>query len=246
MSQNLYWIVCATSMVFNATFGLGYLSASREATTLNDPEVVTDRIDAMLDLDLEQSRLYRDMHDEIRQQREELKSAIQLTEQSILDEHAKANADAQRLAQLQDESEVLRTAYHRTASDRMQRFMEALRPEQRRTMADRIGQRMNWQRGGTQPMQRFDRNGDGQLDLQERQDAHESMRERVRDFMQMRQRANRTDKAPEENFQQMRQRLMDRFDLDGDGQLSAEERQKARQTRPGDAPRRTPTPTPTP
>lgn len=70
--------------------------------------------------------------------------------------------------------------------------------------------------GGPRPeiIAKFDADGDGQLNEEERKAAREAMQERRRAKMQER-----------------RQKMLEKFDTDGDGTLSEEERKAAREAR---------------
>lgn len=82
-------------------------------------------------------------------------------------------------------------------------------------------------------LQRFDTNGDGQLDETERQAAQQARQKMITKFD-----ANGDGQLDDgerqvarQARQQRRQRMLQHFDTDGDGQLNDAERQQARQMR---------------
>ena len=238
MKPNLVLLALVLSVLFNVFFIAGYARARR--TVARD---VTDVVGRELDLDDEQIALFSQLRAAGHDDAEMYRDSITLVRHELVEELDRMDSDPRRLAEIVEREADMGRQWKLADASRLAEFMESLTPEQRCELRSRMTQA----RGGSlnqRRIRRFDTNGDGVLDDEERQAAHARMKafrtERSEHWRQ------RFGDRPDRNYRgrpggpggpggpagpvgpggerRIRRELMNRFDADHNGTLDLSER----------------------
>ncbi|MEW6356151.1 MAG: Spy/CpxP family protein refolding chaperone [Planctomycetota bacterium] len=176
-------VVLLVSLVFNVAFVVGYLVSRSTPETLATAEKVTEVVADDLALDPAQREKFAALYKKSQDDGAKLQEAIRMTRESLTAELSSPSPDPERVRTLQGELPELYRAYREASLKHYKEFMETLTPEQRRQAAERIEQQEKhhwrrphhppWMQG--KPLERFDADGDGQLNEEERAKARESV-----------------------------------------------------------------------
>ena len=135
----------------------------------------------------------------------EFEEGLALVKEDLINELSRDEPNLPAVRDLVDQEMELRQQRGRARSDRFNDFVRTLSPEQCRKLSRRVGHsrrgRARWQA----MIQRFDSDGDGQLNDEERAAAQEHIKERRKDH------------------EQRRREMLERFDANGDGQIDETE-----------------------
>ncbi len=225
MKPNLVFVALVLSLLFNVFFVAGYTRARRAAA-----RDVTDVVVRELDLDSTQSALFSQLRATGHDDAEMYRDSIRLVRHELVEELDRTDGDPRRLAEIVEREADVRRQWKLAEASRLVEFMDSLTPEQRRALRSRMKRATRDAHRPEGRFRRFDTNGDGVLDDQERQAAQARMHTR------------RTERAERwrERFgsgpdgdrharpgveRRIRRELMNRFDADGDGTLDAHERE---------------------
>ncbi len=203
MIRSLVWFILALSLLFNVFFVAGAWRVRGEAS---NGDRVTNLVAADLDLDEPQAALFAELRKGVEADQETYEEGIALLHQQLITELSRDEPNLQGVRDLVDQEADLRQQRSRGRSERFNDFVRMLSPEQCRKLSSRVGHsrrgRARWQ----QMLQKFDTDGDGQLNDEERAAAEEHIKERRR------------------HHEQRRREMLERFDANGDGQLDEAER----------------------
>ncbi|MEE2907541.1 MAG: periplasmic heavy metal sensor [Planctomycetota bacterium] len=213
MSRSILFFLLCLSVLFNVFFIVGAMTWRVSDTTSESGEV--NKVVQVLDLDTRQADTFRTMRKEFRTESAVLGQQLRRLRSMIAEELASDQPDVERLRLLTEQESLLQAERHVVGTNQFTDFVGILSPDQRR----QLGRRLMGPPGSGHPpedierraLEKFDVNGDGLLDEQERATARDFARQ-----MQAERRAHR-------------RQLERRFDLDGDGQLSPEEQEALRQ-----------------
>jgi len=252
MIRKLPWVLLAISIIFNFTFTGGFLRARSDRQAVETPESGTKMVADEFGLTEDQQKVFSGLRQEARARTNEVRQGLLLTRQDLLSEMSSDSPDPQRLSEIQDRLAELYWEYRRQSSEHLQQFLKVLRPDQRRAVMKHIRDRERTRSAGRRLLERFDRNGDGKLDKDERASARQHFPPRHgrgkgsfprgRPPWYKAPGGARTHPAqPGRTNSKFYDWIRKRFDADGDGKLSDDERARAREaldTRRG--PRRPP------
>ena len=203
MIRSLVWFILALSLLFNVFFVAG---AWRVRGEVSNGDRVTSLVAADLGLDEPQAALFAELRKSVEADQESYEEGIALLHQQLITELARDEPNLQGVRDLVDQEADLRQQRSRGRSDRFNDFVRMLSPEQCRKLSSRVGHsrrgRARWQ----QMLQKFDTDGDGQLNDEERAAAEEHI------------------KAHRQDRESHRREMYERFDANGDGQLDDAER----------------------
>ena len=204
MKRTVIWLALALSVLFNVFFAAGYMQARTQLKDAESDDHVTQRVANELDLDTQQREAFARLRSSKRASLEPINDEIALLLQDLLDERTQDEPDPNRLGILEGSLQELRRQRHEEQSRRFGEFLGLLSPEQRRMLSHR-SRRGHPGRGMRGSMQkRWDQNGDGVIDEQERAAAREMIERR----------------QPRDEG---RQDMFNRLDANGDGTLDFEE-----------------------
>lgn len=220
MRRQLVIGALALSVLFNVFFVAGYVKARAQRARAVEIEDVVAR---ELELDGDQVAVFADLRRTGRQDAEVYQDDLALVREELAEEIDRADdGDPQRLAEIVEREAELRRQWRLSEVDRLGEFVGALTPEQRRRLAARL-KHEGAPEGRRQAMrERFDANGDGVLDDDERAAAREFLQERRAEHER-----HRRDGRPDRE-RRFRIEIVRRFDADGDGRLDADEMRAVR------------------
>ncbi len=208
MIRSLVWFILALSLLFNVFFVAG---AWRVRGEVSNGDRVTSLVAADLGLDEPQAALFAELRKSVEADQESYEEGIALLHQQLITELSRDEPNLQGVRDLVDQEAELRQQRGRARSDRFNDFVRTLSPEQCRKLSRRVGHsrrgRARWQ----EILQKFDSDGDGQLNDEERAAAQEHIKERRKDY------------------EQRRREMHERFDANGDGQIDETERAAMRE-----------------
>ena len=235
MMRKLPWILLALSITFNFAFTGGLLEAQSARQQAIEPEQApgdkADLVATQLGLNDEQRQAYVDTRTRLSQEGAELREAMALAREERRAELAQAEPDLARVAQIEADIADISCRMRLLAAEHLEKFAGRLGPEQRRRLGGMMRSRMGHGPKMPPALKRFDTNGDGKLDEQERQAA----RSRLREARPGRGWPAGTRPARDGNAQPrwggFRDEILRRFDADGDGELNAAERAEMMRTR---------------
>ncbi len=219
MKQHLILLALALSGLFNVFFVVGYVQARRAQATATD---VTGRVADELGLDTAQSALFAELRTRGRQDADVYEGSLALVRQELVDELNRKQLDPDRLQAIVDREAELRRQWRLEEAARLNDFAASLTPSQRDKLMQRMHRATMHERRRHEMLRRFDTDGDGELNNEERMAARESMQAwRAERGHRWGQRHG----EPRSRDRRMRVELLRRFDTDGDGQLGPQERQ---------------------
>ncbi len=213
MKRNLIWLALAMSVLFNVFFVVGFARARAQLELVESSNGASRVVASELDLNDEQRAVFSTLRASMRDEMTAYRDEIALTQSELAAELGKENPDLERVRNLVARKAELHRERRLAGSQRFNEFLGVLSPEQCRVMSRRFHHGPPGRGRPFDALERFDANGDGKLDDEERAAA--------REFMETRHRERR----------QRRQEALERFDADGDGQLDAEERDALREWR---------------
>ena len=176
-------ILLLISAVFNVAFVAGYLISRRRPEALTTMEKVTDVVATDLDLDKKQRETFLSLYKKSKGESAKLREAIRMTRDSLMAEMGNPSPDQERIQTLQSELHDLHSAYREASLKHYQEFMDTLTPKQRKHVTERVERHEKRHRRGTfhppwmrgKPLERFDADGDGELDEKESAKMREAM-----------------------------------------------------------------------
>ncbi|MHC4990907.1 MAG: hypothetical protein ACYTGC_07990, partial [Planctomycetota bacterium] len=203
MKRQLLWLALAMSVLFNVFFAAGYLQARAQARVATDDDVAT-RVAGVLDLDDRQRAAFGEMHRSLNEEAAVLDRGIALTRQELIAELQREQPDLDRLRGIVDREAELHRQRREAGAPYLREFVRLLSRDQRRRLAGCFGEqgRDRHRRHERWLLERFDANGDGVLDEQERAAARSNWEERKRE---------------------REREMMERFDVNSDGRLDEAE-----------------------
>ena len=224
MKHNLLLFAVVLSVLFNVFFVAGYLKARAEAA----PDVPA-AVSRELGLSTAQAALFKQLRETGRADAELYEDSILLVRRELVDQLS-SDHDPDRVAEIVDREADLRRQWRLAEARRFTDFVGSLEPQQRRALLSRMKCAESKHGRHEELVRRFDGNGDGVLDEQERQAARNQMRmrrtERERQGRNgfggppgMGRRGSRASSVD----RRVRHELIKRFDGDGNGRLDAEE-----------------------
>ncbi len=224
MKHNLLLFGLVLSVLFNVFFVAGYLKARAEAA----PDVAT-AVGRELGLNTTQAALFRQLRETGRADAELYGDSITLVRRELVDQ-LNSDHDPDRVAEIVDREADLRRQWRLAEAMRFSDFVGSLEPKQRRALRSRMQRAQSKQGRHEALVRRFDGNGDGVLDEQERQAARNHMRTRRAE--RERQWGKDPGGPPGKGRRgarssgvdrRVRLELIKRFDADGNGRLDAGE-----------------------
>ena len=203
----------ALSLLFNVFFAAGFLKARAEARRGRSPEAMVQKVTRELDLTGEQTALFSRLRSAVREDTAPVRERIALAEQELLGELDRDEPRFEVLESIMSRRADLQRQRRLRESHSFGEFVRALDPDQRARLSDRMRFRPPHVRRGRKLLERFDADGDGILDAEERAEASRHIEERRR------------------MHERMQEERLKRFDRNGDGHLDADEREAARRSR---------------
>lgn len=206
MMRFLLGLALALSLLFNVFFAVGYARARAEVRLANDNgNGVTRDVARELQLDDDQKQVFRELRSRIEQERAVLNDSIALAREELSMEMQRAEPDPAQLDTISDRIAELHRQRDLVKFQCFREFVDVLSPEQRQ----RVTRHMHRGPGGRPPWEekmrkRFDANGDGVLDDDEKAHAREMIQKRM----------------------MHRKKMHELYDLNGDGRLDRDERSK--------------------
>ncbi len=208
MIRSLVWFILALSLLFNAFFMAGAWWVRGE---VSNGDRVVNLVAADLDLDEPQAALFAELRKSVEADQQAYEEGIALLHQQLITELSRDEPNLQGVRDLVDQEADLRQQRSRGRSERFNDFVRMLSPEQCRKLSRRVGHsrrgRARWQ----EVLRKFDTDGDGQLNDEERAAAQEHINERRK------------------HHEERRREMHERFDANGDGQLDDAERAAMRE-----------------
>ena len=205
MKTHLVWLVLAVSVLFNVFFAVGFMKARDEARRADVPRRVADA----LKLDEKQAAVFASLRSGVQDEIAVYDDTIALAQQELVEELGREQPDLERVGAIVARKVDLDQARRLAGARRFNEFVGVLSPQQCRELSREFRQGPRGRRR-FEMIKRFDADGDGTLDAQERQAA--------REFIE----ARRGER------EKRRQELMERFDENQDGNLDPDERAAAR------------------
>ena len=205
MKTHLVWLVLAVSVLFNLFFAVGFMKARAQARRAEVPRRVVEA----LDLDDTQAAVFASLRSSVQDETAVYGDAVALAQQELVEELGREQPDLERVGAIVTRTLDLDQARRRAGARRFNEFVGVLSPQQCRKLSGEFRQGPRGRRR-FEMIKRFDADGDGTLDAQER--------EAARVFIDARR----------EGREKRRQELMERFDANQDGNLDPDERAAAR------------------
>ncbi len=224
MKQNLLLFGLVLSGLFNVFFVAGYLKARAEAA----PDVIA-AVGSELGLDTTQAALFKQLREIGHADAELYRDSITLVRRELVDQ-LDSDHDPQRVAEIVDREADLRRQWRLAEAMRFSDFVASLEPQQRQMLFSRMKHTASKQGRHEALLRRFDTNGDGVLDEQERQDARTHMRARRAERERHGRNGfggppamDRRGSRPSGMDRRVRHELIKRFDANGNNRLDAQE-----------------------
>ena len=176
--NRLPWMLLMLSIAFNVTFVGGFFHARTvaDSTTPEQPDedVVADKVADEMGLSADQRDKFKSLREEMEAKLRDLHEATELAREEWLAETSKPSPDPEAVAAAQEEMTRLQMESRKLRFSSFQQFMNILTPEQRRRASERMGRGMHHRGPGKEDfLRRFDTNGDGVIDENEREKARE-------------------------------------------------------------------------
>ncbi|MHC4948307.1 MAG: periplasmic heavy metal sensor [Planctomycetota bacterium] len=210
MIRGVVWLLLAVSILFNVFFAAGYVAARAEAPEEPGADPIVRSVTDELELDEQQAQAFARLRSEHEREASVYMEGQGLARQSLLEELSRDEPDLEKVREIVERSAELHRERRLAETRRFSEFLGVLSPRQCRILSERV---RGPGRGGPpwrKRLERFDRDGDGELDEQERAEAQAHVEE-------WRRRRHERHEA-----------LLERFDTNGDGRLDLDERRAAR------------------
>ncbi len=221
MKHNLLLFAVVLSVLFNVFFVAGYLKARAEAA----PDVPA-AVSRELGLNTTQAALFKQLRETGRADAELYEDSITLVRRELVDQ-LNSDHDPDRVAEIVDREADLRRQWRLAEAMRFSDFVRSLEPQQRRALFSRMKCAESKHGRHEELVRRFDGNGDGVLDEQERQVARNHMRmrraERERQGRSGPPGMGRRGSRSAGVDRRVRHELIKRFDANGNGRIDDQE-----------------------
>ena len=201
----------ALSLLFNVFFAVGYMRAQAAVRLANgESNGVTRDVARELELDDDQRVVFRELRTRLRQETAIFDDGIASARAELAAEMQQPEPDPIRLDSISHRIAELHGQRDAVKLHTFREFADVLSPEQRQRIMRHMHRRPGGGPDGRRPhgkekmLRRFDANGDGVLDEDEKAKAREAIRQR----------------------HLRRQKMLERFDVNGDGRLDEDERSK--------------------
>jgi Spy/CpxP family protein refolding chaperone len=238
MKEKILYILLGLSIIFNFSFAGGFLQARSSVDTAEAPEEAEELVAEELGLTAPQQKTFSELREASRQRVEELQEAITLARQELWSELTAAAVDRERVGEAEEQLVRLHGELRQLQQDYFRRFMDALTPEQRRGVIDRMQRRRGLRRVRGRLLERFDADRDGVLDARERDEARRHLHKAAPGLREHWRRGpvapgrgpGTRPGTPPGRFDRraaVRAAVMRKFDADGDGRLDDDERDAA-------------------
>jgi len=236
-------ILLVLSLLFNVFYAGGAIQAEGERKVVSAETGVVDKVAERLDLDAAQRQAFLDLKRSGEEQAERLQGDLAEARQQLLAALGARTLDQEGLAELQEFEARQRLEHRLQMGERLRQFMDLLTAEQRRQMAEMLQERLQGTPPGRFLMRRWDADKDGRLSDEERAAARQGFRRRMQESRATHPatggpgpRGGRPGigrgAGPGPGDGQRREMMLRRFDRDGDGVLSPEERAQAAEATP--------------
>ena len=226
MKQNLLLFALVLSGLFNVFFVGGYLKARAEMA----PDI-TVAVGRELGLDTTQAALFRRLRETGHADAELYQDSITLVHRELVDQ-LDSDHDPDRVAEIVGREADLRRQWRLAEAMRFTDFVASLEPRQRQMLFSRMKHTASKQGRHEALLRRFDTNGDGVLDEQERQAARKHMRARRAERERHGHNGfgvppglDRRGSRRSGMDRRLRHELIKRFDADGNDRLDAAEQE---------------------
>ncbi|MCH2132488.1 MAG: hypothetical protein MK116_01935 [Phycisphaerales bacterium] len=216
MNRSLLVFLLGLSVLFNVFFIVGAMTWRVSEEDNNSQEIAT--VVDVLGLDARQADAFRAMRAQYQTEAMVIGEQLRRVRTMLAEELASESPDIYELRRLTELETGLQSERREIGTDQFAHLIDLLSPEQRRTLGHRMmgphgrrGRHVPPHEMERRALEKFDVNGDGLLDEQERAAAREFARDQHEQRRQRRREAER------------------QFDADGDGKLSPEEQEAFRQ-----------------
>ena len=197
------------SLIFNIFFVIGALGKRPPRGRL----AKITQAARELDLDAQQSSRFGEIQAEFRAEADLIGQELHQIRGEIADQLNADSPDSEKLSELMQRESELILQRRSTATQHFGHFVDILTPSQRHDLGHRMHPKHGTKERPADPPQvvaQFDADGDGKLNDEERIEAHQAM-----------------DRRREQAFRR-RAEMRELFDVDGDEQLSPQEREAMR------------------
>lgn len=169
--RHVSWFLLALSLLFNVFFAAGYARARSEGDPGGAVASPANDVGHALGLDSRQRAAYSAMREQFDADAADLGSSVALLQRQFMDELQRAEPDLDRLRELATRNAELERERRLIAGSRMRDFVAMLTPEQRRALAGHLGRASEQERRHRWLLERFDADGDGKLNDDEKAEA---------------------------------------------------------------------------
>ncbi len=213
MKRNLIWLALAMSVLFNVFFVVGFARARAQLELVESSNGASRVVASELDLNDEQRAVFSTLRASMRDEMAAYRDEIALTQSELAAELGRENPDLDRVRNLVARKADLDRQRQLVAVRRFGEFVDVLTPQQCRRLSSRVHHGPPGAGRRARLLERFDADGDGELNEQERAAAREHMESR------------------RQEWEERRQKMLERFDANGNGHLDPEERDALREWR---------------
>ena len=210
MNRPVLIFLLGLSLIFNVFFIIGAMTW-RTSAAESEAGIIKDVVDR-LELDTRQADAFQYLRQADQDETGLIREQLAMNNDIMMEILASEMPDINRLRTLARQDIELRSELHKVRMENHLGLVELLTPRQRQRLAEQITHGRPPHRGPREPrkfsedvINRFDLDGNGQLDKAERREAREFAKQQHRD---------RRERA---------RKLQQRFDLDKDGRLDHEE-----------------------
>ncbi|MHC4109088.1 MAG: periplasmic heavy metal sensor, partial [Planctomycetota bacterium] len=206
MKRNLIWLALAMSVLFNVFFVVGFARARAQLEAVQSSNGASRVVASELNLNDEQRAVFSTLRAGMRDEMASLRDEVTLVQEDLVAELGMENPDLERVRNLVARKADLDRQRQLIAVRRFGEFVDILSPEQCRRLSGKVHHGRRGARWRERLLKKFDADGDGELNEQERAAAREYMESR------------------RQEWEERRQKMLERFDADGNGHLDPEER----------------------